>query len=87
MHVSVTPFGSVVGADVAYDADAVPIVQFGHGVVAPLDLLVLDRFDLEFRKFVVENGRVPPIVHKDGNLHNCVRTNLAWEPLGRSAEA
>ncbi len=80
MRVSVTPFGTVIGAEVVYNVDAVPEVHFGHGVVLPLDLLVLDRFDLEFRKHVVEHGKAPTIVHRDGNLHNCVRSNLAWEP-------
>ncbi len=84
-RVSVTPFGAVLGADVAYDEGKVPNVLFGHGISIPLDLLVLERFDNGFREYLEEHGKAPIIVHKNGNLQNCTRANLTWHaPLVKS---
>jgi hypothetical protein len=78
MRVTVSPWGSVLGADVLFRDDDVPLVAFGSGIFHPLDLLVIEKYNRDFREYVETTDKIPMIVHRDGNPDNCVISNLDW---------
>ena len=74
----VTHFGTVFGLEVIHRDGECPLVDFGGGYTQPLDVLVLEKFDREFRDYIDTHGKIPMVLHKNGFADDCNIGNLDW---------
>ena len=75
----VTHFGTVIGLGVLHrEGNLCPLVDFGGGYTQPLDVLVLEKFNHEFREYIDTHGKIPLVLHKNGFHDDCNIDNLEW---------